>query len=179
LCKNQLRKMEIKLVKTKKEELSKITELAELIWKKYYIEIITINQIEYMMNKFYSNDSLKTQIQNGQDFFFVKNKSEVIGFVSLSRQEDGIFFIHKFYIKPEQHRKSVGTLVLQEIENQINAIQKSKIYKIKLTVNRQNFKAVNFYFKNGFTIESCEDFDIGGAYLMNDFVMAKNVNNSL
>jgi ribosomal protein S18 acetylase RimI-like enzyme len=170
--------MEIKLLKTKEEELSKITELAELIWKKYYIEIITIDQIEYMMNKFYSNDSLKTQILNGQIFYFVKFESEVLGFLSLSKDHNGIYFIHKFYLLPDQHRKSVGTAVMQEIENEINITEKVKNYKIKLTVNRQNFKAINFYFKNGFTIESVEDFDIGESYLMNDFVMVKNVNNS-
>ena len=170
--------MEIKLVKTKEEELSKITELAELIWKKYYIEIITMDQIEYMMNKFYSNDSLKTQILNGQIFYFVKIKTDVLGFVSLSKDDKGVYFIHKFYLMPDQHRKSLGTAVMQEIENEIKVTQEVNNYKIKLTVNRQNFKAINFYFKNGFTIESVEDFDIGESYLMNDFVMVKNVNNS-
>ena len=170
--------MEIKLLKTKEDELSKITELAELIWKKYYIEIITMDQIEYMMNKFYSNDSLKTQILNGQIFYFVKFESEVLGFLSLSKDHNGIYFIHKFYLLPDQHRKSVGTAVMQEIENEIKVTQEVNNYKIKLTVNRQNFKAINFYFKNGFTIESVEDFDIGESYLMNDFVMVKNVNNS-
>lgn len=170
--------MEIQLVKTKEEELSKITELAELIWKKYYIEIITMKQIEYMLNKFYSNDSLKTQIINGQIFYFVKTKTEVLGFLSLSKDDNGVYFIHKFYLLPDQHRKSVGTKVIQEIENEINFTEKVKNYKIKLTVNRQNFKSINFYFKNGYTIESVEDFDIGDSYLMNDFVMVKNVNNS-
>jgi len=45
---------------------------------------------------------------------------------------------------------------------------------IRLQVNRKNYKAINFYFKNGFTIESVGDFDIGGGYYMNDFVMIKN-----
>jgi hypothetical protein len=34
-----------------------------------------------------------------------------------------------------------------------------------------NYKAINFYFKNGFTIEKVADFDIGDGYFMNDFVM--------
>ena len=79
---------------------------------------------------------------------------------------------------PDQQRKSLGTAVMQEIENEIKVTQEVNNYKIRLTVNRQNFKAINFYFKNGFTIESVEDFDIGESYLMNDFVMVKNVNNS-
>jgi RimJ/RimL family protein N-acetyltransferase len=47
---------------------------------------------------------------------------------------------------------------------------------IKLTVNRQNFKSINFYFKNGFKIEKVEDFDIGNGYWMNDFIMVKKNN---
>ena len=47
----------------------------------------------------------------------------------------------------------------------------ASIEKLRLTVNRQNFKSINFYFKNGFKIDHVEDFDIGNGYVMNDFVM--------
>ena len=43
--------------------------------------------------------------------------------------------------------------------------------EIRLQVNRQNFKAINFYFKAGFKIEKVADFDIGDGYFMNDFIM--------
>ena len=43
--------------------------------------------------------------------------------------------------------------------------------KLTLTVNRQNYKAINFYFKLGFKIQTVADFDIGNGYVMNDFVM--------
>ena len=53
-------------------------------------------------------------------------------------------------------------------------IQKSEGKKrITLTVNRQNYKAINFYFKHGFKIKSVDDFDIGNGFFMNDFVMEK------
>ena len=45
--------------------------------------------------------------------------------------------------------------------------------ELRLQVNRQNFKAINFYFKMGFVIECVADFDIGDGYFMNDFVMLK------
>jgi ribosomal protein S18 acetylase RimI-like enzyme len=44
-----------------------------------------------------------------------------------------------------------------------------------LTVNRQNFKAINFYFKNGFVIDEVADFEIGNGFVMNDFVMKKEL----
>ena len=170
--------MEIKLVKTKEDELLQIAEMAELIWKKYYIEIISIHQIDYMLYKFYSEEALKSQIKIGQDFYFIKHQSEILGFISYSQKADSVYFIHKFYILPNQHRQNLGSLAMQEIEKEIIDSNKNRNYKLKLTVNRKNFKAINFYFKNGFMIESVEDFDIGESYLMNDFVMTKTVKNS-
>ena len=50
-----------------------------------------------------------------------------------------------------------------------------QIKTIRLTVNRKNHIAINYYFKNGFMIEEVKDFDIGDGYEMNDFVMLKKV----
>ena len=46
-------------------------------------------------------------------------------------------------------------------------------FPVRLHVNRQNFKAVNFYFKNNFVIEGVKDTSIGHDYYMNDFVMIR------
>jgi ribosomal protein S18 acetylase RimI-like enzyme len=46
---------------------------------------------------------------------------------------------------------------------------------MRLQVNRQNYTAINFYFKLGFTIERVADFDIGHGFFMNDFVMLKQL----
>jgi RimJ/RimL family protein N-acetyltransferase len=43
--------------------------------------------------------------------------------------------------------------------------------ELRLTVNRQNYKSINFYFKIGFTIEKCVDIPIGEGFEMNDFQM--------
>ena len=75
--------------------------------------------------------------------------------------------MHKFYIDQDLANNGLGTQVLQKLESLL------PIKTITLTVNRQNFKSINFYFKNGFKIESVEDFNIGDGYFMNDFVMKK------
>jgi RimJ/RimL family protein N-acetyltransferase len=58
----------------------------------------------------------------------------------------------------------------EKVYEQILALH-PQIQTFRLTVNRKNFKSINFYFKLGFKIESVEDFDIGNNYFMNDFVM--------
>ncbi len=57
-----------------------------------------------------------------------------------------------------------------EVFRQLLALM-SNLEAVRLQVNRQNMKAINFYFKMGFVIEQVADFDIGDGYFMNDFVM--------
>jgi hypothetical protein len=42
-----------------------------------------------------------------------------------------------------------------------------------------NYKAINFYFKNGFVIESLLDLNIGEGFQMNDFVMTLQISNKI
>jgi ribosomal protein S18 acetylase RimI-like enzyme len=67
-----------------------------------------------------------------------------------------------------EQRKGIGSTFLKHILEQIPDSE-----SIELTVNRQNYKAINFYFKTGFIIKDVADFDIGEGYFMNDFIMIR------
>lgn len=144
-----------------------IYELALEIWNTHYVPIIGQKQVDYMLRTLYSEISLKKQMEGGQEFTLIFLNESAIGYFSLSRKEK-VSFLNKFYIDSNKQQQGIGTTVLNEI------ILKSRGAKsIELTVNRKNFKTINFYFKNGFRIKSVEDFDIGDGYFMNDFVMEK------
>ena len=83
-----------------------------------------------------------------------------------ARFREGNFFIHKLYLEIDKQRKGMGS----EVFRQLLALM-SNLEAVRLQVNRQNMKAINFYFKMGFVIEQVADFDIGDGYFMNDFVM--------
>lgn len=159
--------MEIKIATDK--DIPTIAALAERIWNDYYPDIISKEQISYMLEKMYSPSALKQQMGEGQQFFLMLEEDEANGYMSYSKQEDDNYFLHKFYINTGRHRKGAGTFFFKEV---IGSIPNIKC--IRLTVNRQNFKAINFYFKNGFRIEEVKDFDIGNGYVMNDFVMRRD-----
>jgi predicted acetyltransferase len=114
----------------------------------------------------YSKESLTEQLNDKKDIYYlimVNNKPN--GFISISNKGDNKFFLNKFYILQDVAAKGKGTRAFKQL---LSIIQPEEI---KLTVNRQNFKSINFYFKNGFIIDSVADFDIGNGYFMNDFVM--------
>lgn len=163
--------MSIHLVRINESETDIIAGLADRIWRAYYIEFISMEQIDYMLNRFYSRPSLLEQISEGQEFYKIMDDDEVLGFVSISRKAEQEYFIHKFYILNNKHKKNIGSTVMNLIHDMIKMREEAKATEIRLTVNRQNYKAINFYFKNGFRIERVADFDIGNGYFMNDFVM--------
>lgn len=143
-----------------------IAALAEKIWMQYYPEIITVEQIRYMLDKMYSAPALQQQMSEGQDFYLLLENEQPIGYCSFSTTEPGHYFLHKFYVDTHYHGKGIGTFLLNEMLKQL-----APVLTVRLTVNRKNYRSINFYFKNKFTIEKVEDFDIGNNYFMNDFIM--------
>ncbi len=164
----------IELIEAKDEELYELAELAKVIWHDHYTSIIGKEQIEYMLDKFYSKTALIQQKKEGQQFSFVLQKGNKIGFIATSFKSECECFIHKFYLKTDHQSKSIGSLVMNKIKQTFRT-SNCETFIFRLTVNRQNYKAINFYFKNGFKIESVADFDIGNGYLMNDFIMVSKM----
>lgn len=156
----------LKLIAAGENDIPLIARLARQIWNAHYIPIIGKEQVDYMLNLMYSAESLEEQMTRKHHLFFlIMNGQTVSGFVSLHEEKKSEWFLNKFYILESESAKGLGTSALKKL------IETTGAEKITLTVNRQNFKSINFYFKNGFTIHHVEDFDIGQGYVMNDFVM--------
>lgn len=166
--------MSVILSVVKETELDEIAHLAKVTWNDHYPAMVGQEQVDYMLDKIYSHESMQDQLRNkGHKFYFIVLEGEKVGFLSLSQSkvnEQAETFIHKFYILAQKQKSGLGSQVMKLIYNEY---PNSNSYK--LTVNRQNFKSINFYFKNGFIIESVADFDIGEGYFMNDFVMVKHM----
>lgn len=149
------------------KDIPVIQDLVDRIWKKHYLPIIGAKQVDYMLAKNYTTESIQKQMKDQQEYTLVYNGADnPIGYISLRMKDQNNFFLHKFYIDGEQRSKGIGTEVLNHILSTL-----PEAATIELTVNRQNYKSINFYFKNGFTIKEVADFDIGDGYFMNDFVM--------
>jgi ribosomal protein S18 acetylase RimI-like enzyme len=158
----------LRLTEAGPDGFSVIATLAHKIWNIHYPPIVGQAQVDYMLEKFYSYDALEKQYNEGQHFYLIQKDAGNIGFISLSEKEKGNFFLHKFYINKGDQGKGLGKQVFEMIKELTGVRDK---LSITLTVNRQNYKAINFYFKNGFRIRETADFDIGNGYFMNDFIM--------
>lgn len=145
-----------------------IRELTFATWPQTYGNILSADQIDYMLERMYSEKSLTEQMeQQRHEFLILYDGVQPIGFASTSLHEPGTFKLHKLYILPSYQGKGAGAFTIRELAK---AIRKKGGRSLLLNVNRNN-KALNFYEKNGFTVIREEDIDIGNGYFMNDYVM--------
>ncbi len=167
--------MKIELSKATEQELATIAKLAHTIWQAHYPSIVGQAQVDYMLNKFYDLKALTKQSEEGQLFCLIHGEAGVIGFISFTRNGDSMFFINKFYLLPGTQGQGLGEIVMGRLRTIfLSALENDRVRTplvINLTVNRMNYKAINFYFKTGFRIKEVADFDIGNGFFMNDFVM--------
>ncbi|MEO8820029.1 MAG: GNAT family N-acetyltransferase [Ginsengibacter sp.] len=150
-------------------DLETIQNLAYKIWPAAYLDILGQQQLDYMLDKIYSLNSLENQfVVLKHRFIILKEDTVPIGFASYSPHEDSpVYHLNKIYVLPGQQGKNLGKQLLTYI---ISQIKKSGATSLQLNVNRHN-KALHFYEKQGFTIIRNEDIDIGSGYFMNDYVM--------
>src|SRR3954469_18346915 len=95
--------------KAGKEDIALIYRLAESIWKKHYISIISMEQIEYMLGNMYSAESLRKQMDEGHVFTLAYENGTAVGYISVSTPDRRNYFLHKFYVSMREQRKGLGT----------------------------------------------------------------------
>lgn len=158
--------MNISLQQATPGDILRISALAHRIWRSHYPAIVGSEQVEYMLSLLYSPESLQRQIEEGQIFYLVMDRDEPFGYLSISDEKEGCFFLHKLYFDKEKRGQGLGKKVFELLLARYPSLR-----ELRLTVNRQNYKSVNFYFKIGFAIEKCVDIPIGEGYVMDDFQM--------
>ncbi len=160
--------MKLTFRKAQPEDFPFIFTLADKIWRVHYPSIISMAQIDYMLGSMYSSESMRKQMQEGQEYNLAYDGSELLGYISVSSKDRKNYFLHKLYVDAGKHRRGLGKELFRYVFSKLQGVE-----RIELTVNRKNIKAINFYFKMGFYIDRCEDFDIGQGFFMNDFIMIK------
>lgn len=158
--------MEIERVN--ENDAKRVQDLAYLTWPETFKEILTQDQLQYMLEWMYNLPTLRDQIGTGHEFYIVTDNRD-LGFVGIEfdHPEKGIAKIHKLYVLPGQQGKGLGFKLFEHIRKR--AI-KEGMKSIQLNVNRFN-RAVDFYHHIGFKTIREEDIDIGQGYLMEDYVM--------
>lgn len=151
------------------QDIALIQNLAQQVWPHTYQHILSPSQIKYMMDMSYSTSSLNEQMELGHFFFIMYNRSEPVGFASISAMNPQQFRLHKIYVLGSEQGKGTGRLVMDSL---IQYLRNAGGKSLELNVNRNN-RARSFYEKMGFVVIRTEDIDIGQGFFMNDYVMQR------
>ena len=165
---------EAEIVRANLADLPALARLAEVIWREAYAGIISAAQIDYMLAKMYAVPKLQDEIQSqGIIYFRLLVQGEFTGFAALGPLDSPARWkLHKLYLLPSRHGQGLGTKLLQHCEHEARSAGATEL---RLNVNKQNAKAIAAYQRNGFQIAESVRVEIGGGFVMDDFVMAKDL----
>jgi len=158
--------------KATQQDIEVISELAEKIWWPSYRNIISDEQISFMLNDMYSVESLKGQMDSGIEFILAERENIPIAFAgfSLTDPEAGVYKLHKLYVLPSEQGSGTGKKLINHLSDSARE-QGGKI--LELNVNRGN-PASEFYKKAGFNIYLKMDISYH-KFILNDYVMRKKL----
>ncbi|MFN3754275.1 GNAT family N-acetyltransferase [Flavobacterium sp.] len=151
-----------------------VIAIANEVWPKTYGSILGQAQLDYMMNMMYSIEALQTQAKDKQHHFILAKENNLsVGFASYEFDCNATkkTKIHKIYVLSTQQGKGTGKMLLNYIAVEAKKQHNKAIF---LNVNKYN-SAQHFYKKLGFEITEEVVIDIGQGYVMDDYVMEKQV----
>ena len=164
-----------------------IRSVSERTWPSTYGHIISQEQIDFMLDWMYSDESLEKQMDSGCVFYIASIKKEneqweAVGFCSVSPEEEEennstekvegskAHKLNKLYVLPSAQGTGAGKALLNKSIEVVKAAGSSSLF---LQVNKLN-TAYSFYLKHGFIKEAEYKFDIGNGFYMDDYVMRLN-----
>jgi ribosomal protein S18 acetylase RimI-like enzyme len=148
-------------------DIASIRNIAQVTWPVAYGELLSKEQLDYMLRMMYSPAALEQQMQKGHQFFMASQNETDLGFASVSDEGGQKFKLNKLYINPHIQKTGAGKALLNEV---INYAKQNGGTSLFLQVKRDNI-AKGFYEKQGFVITGELDLDIGNGYFMNDYIM--------
>jgi diamine N-acetyltransferase len=156
------------------DDINIIGFIAQQVWPVAYKDILSKEQLSYMLNMFYSPESLKKQmLEDHHHFLIAELDEEPVGFASFGQiDESSVYKLHKLYVITQLQSKGVGKALVESVLEEMQELGGNELH---LNVNRHN-KALDFYRRMGFEILREEDINIGSGFFMNDYVLAKKIN---
>jgi len=155
------------------QAIETVAALARDIWTRHYTPIIGVAQVAYMLEKFQSAPAIQAQIASGYEYYLVTEATVPAGYLALvPNLSEGRMMLSKLYILPERQGQGLGKAAMAFA---IRRCADLGLRKLWLTVNKRNDRTIAFYTSAGFVRVEAVATDIGGGFVMDDYIMARDV----
>lgn len=151
-----------------------INKLANEVFPATYKEILSPEQLDYMMDWMYAPENIRKQMEEeGHVYFIAYEECKPTGYVSVQQQDENVFHLQKIYVLPRFQGAGLGSKLFDQAVKYIKEVHPSPCL-MELNVNRNN-KALRFYERKGMKKVREGDFPIGNGYYMNDYIMGLEI----
>lgn len=154
--------------------IKRLASIADEIWHEYWPAIIGDQQTDYMVDQFQSVKALTNDIKrNHYLYWFLEDGGKIVGYMGARPEVNkGKLFISKIYLFEAARGKGYASKSIAFFESFCKVNGLTSMY---LTVSKENSLAIRAYEGKGFrSIDSVET-DIGSGFVMDDYVMEKEV----
>ena len=162
------------IIEASKSDIRQIQNLSDIAFRSTYKDILSAEQMEYMMYWMYSSESLQNQFEQGHRYFIAYLEDTPVGYASLQPEgaDDGVqvFHLQKLYVLPSEQGCGLGRMLFERAAGLALESAKGQVARLELNVNRSN-PAVDFYKHLGLKILRQGGFPIGCGFYMNDYIM--------
>jgi ribosomal protein S18 acetylase RimI-like enzyme len=154
-------------------DIPELLALARDTWHAHYPSIITLAQIEYMLNQRYQPELISADLDRSSRYWDVLERlGRLMAFAQYEPVAPGECKLDKLYVRHDARHQGFGSRLLAHVEREARALGATSLW---LQVNRNNAQAIAAYRRNGFDVAREVVVDIGGGFMMDDFVMSKDL----
>ena len=144
-----------------------LAALADEIWRQHFTPIIGAEQVAYMLDQFQDEEAMTAQIADGMQYLLAFADGEPAGYCACKPEETRLF-LSKLYVRQAQRGRGIGR-ALFDAACALGAGKRA----LYLTVNKYNDDTIAIYKKMGLSVIDSAVTDIGGGFVMDDYIMEK------
>ena len=157
-----------------------LRELAGAIWRQRYVGIISAAQIDHMLAGRFSDAALREHVRAADRWLeLLRVSGTPVGYCGCeltsvdsdgSEASSAAMKLGQLYVLESHRGMGLGRFMLGHVESRGRELGGRMVW---LQVNRKNTGAIGFYRSAGFGIVREAVFEIGGGFVMDDYLMAK------
>ena len=158
---------------SKLRHIRALQKLTRTIWRQHFPGIISTEQVEYMLHRFYGFWSLLKKWWKGENFYLIRAGRRYVGYFSYTLEPDvARAQLNKFFLQKEFRSKGIARVAFQHI---IRRCEEAGCKSIWLAINRKNSGSIAAWERLGFKVAREEAFDIGSGFVMDDYIMERQL----
>ena len=165
---------DVVLVPLTEADFAPLTALATQIWHQHYVNIVSREQLDYMLAGRYNPERLRLYLPAQESWLkLLKVGGELVGYCSYAlTAKPREMKLEQLYLRVDHKGAGLGGQMLRHVEAEARL---RGCATVMLTVNKQNLDSIAIYKKHGYVVREAATFEIGRGYVMDDYVMEKRL----